>query len=117
LLSGRQPSNHRITGIAPGFIAEALGRDMIDEVVTVREELAYEMPRKLAQMEGVLCGMSGGVALHAALTVAARKEFKGKNVVAILADSGERYTSTSLFTSEKSDAFVISELGDSPVYR
>jgi len=97
VLSGRPPGRHRIQGIGPGFIPKVLNREVIDEVVTVKDEEAMAMARRLAREEGILCGISSGAALHAALLVAQRPQNKGKTVVVMLPDTGERYLSTDLF--------------------
>jgi cysteine synthase A len=97
VLSGGTPSNHLIQGIGAGFIPPILNRSVIDEVVTVSEDDAFETSRRLAREEGFLCGISSGAALAAALKVAARPESAGKTVVVVLPDSGERYVSTPLF--------------------
>jgi cysteine synthase A len=97
VLSGGTPSNHLIQGIGAGFIPPILNRSVIDEVVTVSEDDAFESSRRLAREEGFLCGISSGAALAAALKVAARPESAGKTVVVVLPDSGERYVSTPLF--------------------
>ena len=97
ILSGGKPGPHKIQGIGAGFIPDILNRKVIDEVIAVTNEDAMEMARQVARLEGILCGISSGAALHAALIVAAREEFKGKTVVALLPDSGERYLSTTLF--------------------
>ncbi len=97
VLSGGQPGPHKIQGIGAGFVPAILNRDIIDEIVTVSNQDAGEMSRKLARQEGILCGISSGAALHAALEVARREEMAGKTLVVLLPDSGERYLSTWLF--------------------
>jgi cysteine synthase len=99
VLSGRPAGNHLIPGIGVGFVPEILNRSILDEVIAVTDEEAFACSRRLAREEGILAGASSGAALHAALAVAARKEGAGKMVVVILADTGERYVTTPLFSS------------------
>ena len=97
ILSGGKAGPHRIQGIGANFIPEILNTKIIDEVVTVGAGEAGDVARRLAREEGILAGISGGAALHAALTVAARPENSGRRIVVLMPDSGERYLSTWLF--------------------
>ena len=99
VLSGGAPGPHKIQGIGAGFVPDVLDRTLIDEVLTVTNEEAYAIARRLAREEGILCGISCGAAMHAALRVAARPESAGKTIVVVLPDSGERYLSTGLYDS------------------
>jgi cysteine synthase len=100
VLSGGRPGPHKIQGIGAGFVPPVLDRGLLDEIIAVDDEDAIETARLVARREGVLCGISGGAALHAALEVARRPEAKGKRIAVVLPDSGERYVSTPFFAPE-----------------
>jgi cysteine synthase len=97
VLSGGNAGTHKIQGIGAGFIPKVLNTAILDEIVTVRDEQAFETARSIAKMEGILCGISSGAAVWAALSIARRPENKGKQIVVILPSTGERYLSTDLF--------------------
>ncbi len=97
VLSGGEPGKHRIQGIGAGFKPEILDMDLVDEVIQVTDDEAFEMSPQIAQLEGISCGISCGAAMAAALKVAARPDSDGKTIVVVLPDSGERYLSTPLF--------------------
>ena len=97
VLSGGNPGPHKIQGLAPGFVPDVLRLDLVDEIIKVEYDDAIKTARRLAKEEGILVGISSGAAAWAGLQVAARSENKGKQIVVILPDTGERYLSTELF--------------------
>ncbi len=97
VLSGGQPGAHKIQGIGAGFVPETYNASVVDDIVQVESDEAYEAARLLGRKEGILCGMSSGAAFAAALRLAALSENEGKTIVTILPDTGERYLSTPLF--------------------
>jgi cysteine synthase A len=101
VLSGGRPGPHKIQGIGAGFVPPVLDRDVVDEILPVDDEDALETARLCARREGVLCGISCGAALWAAVQVASRREAAGQRIAVILADSGERYVSTPFFAPEE----------------
>jgi cysteine synthase len=97
VLSGGLPGAHKIQGIGAGFVPEVLNTKIIDAVITVTNDQAFETARQVAKLEGILCGISSGAAIWAALQEARRPENEGKQIVVILPSTGERYLSTELF--------------------
>jgi cysteine synthase A len=98
ILSGGPVGSHLIPGIGVGFVPEVLNRSILDEVIAVTDEDAFSCARRLAREEGIVAGASSGAAACAALAIASRKESAGQTIVVILADTGERYITTSLFS-------------------
>jgi cysteine synthase A len=97
VLSGGKPGPHKIQGIGAGFVPAVLNRKVLDEIIKVSNEDAGDLARRLARQEGIFAGISSGAAMWVALEVAKRKESKGKTIVVVLPDTGERYLSTWLF--------------------
>lgn len=100
ILSGGVPGPHKIQGIGPGFVPQVLNTSSYDEVFKVSAADSFETTRKLASLEGIFCGMSSGANVYTALQIAKRPENKGKMIVTIICDTGERYLSTPLFAYE-----------------
>ena len=97
VLSTGQAGPHKIQGIGAGFVPSILNTEIYDEIIPVKNEVSFEFGKEIAKEEGILVGISSGAALYAAVQVAKRPEFKGKTVVVLLPDSGDRYYSTDLF--------------------
>ena len=100
VLSGGSPGPHKIQGIGAGFVPAVLNTRIIDEIITVTNEQAFATARDVARLEGILCGISSGAAVFAALQMAGRPENQGRNIVVILPSTGERYLSTELFLDQ-----------------
>ncbi len=100
VLSGGKPGPHGLQGIGAGFVPEVLDTEIYDEIIRVTEEEAYAGARMLARREGILVGITSGAAFHAALSLAKKEENRGKTVVVLLPDTGERYLSTPLFEQQ-----------------
>jgi cysteine synthase A len=97
VLSGGKPGPNKIQGIGAGFVPKVMRTDLLDEIITVENEAAFEYSRAVAKSDGLLVGISSGAAIYAACELAKRPENKGKNIVVLLPDTGERYLSTQLF--------------------
>ena len=98
VLSGGTAGAHGLQGIGAGFVPKVLDTEVYDQIITVNEQDAYTAARLLARKEGILAGISSGAALHAAITLAEKAENKGKNIVVLLPDTGDRYLSTEMFS-------------------
>jgi cysteine synthase A len=103
VLSGGSPGRHKIQGIGAGFVPDVLDMKLVDEVITVADDAAFTMARRLAKEEGILCGISSGANVQAAIDYAKRRENEGKLVVAIIPSFGERYLNTDLFAPYRYD--------------
>ncbi|MCQ2227503.1 MAG: cysteine synthase A [Bacteroidales bacterium] len=101
VLSGGQAGPHKIQGIGAGFVPKTFNRDVVDKIITVDNDDAIRTSRKLAKTEGLLVGISAGAATFAASELAKKPEYKGKNIIALLPDTGERYLSTVLYAFEE----------------
>ena len=103
ILSQGKVGIHKIQGIGAGFIPKIMDVKLIDEIITITNEEAFDAARKLVKIEGVLCGISSGANIAAAIKIASEKENQGKKIVTIIADTGERYLSTSLFNTTEDE--------------
>lgn len=100
VLSGGNPGPHKLQGIGAGFIPDIYNNKVVDEIITITTDEAFKAARSIAKSEGVLVGISSGAALHGAIILAKRQENKGKRIVVLLPDTGERYLTTQLFEKE-----------------
>ena len=100
VLSGNKPGPHKIQGIGAGFVPDTYDASVVDEVLPIDSDEAIATSRKLVKTEGLLVGISSGAAVLAATKLAERPEFKGKNIVVLLPDTGTRYMSTGLYNEE-----------------
>ena len=100
VLSGGNPGPHKIQGIGAGFIPDIYNKNTVDEIITITTDEAFKAARSIARSEGVLVGISSGAVLHGAIILAKRPENKGKRIVVLLPDTGERYLTTQLFEKE-----------------
>ena len=96
VLSGKEPGPHKIQGIGAGFIPKVMDLSLVDEIIPVDNDVAFDTTREVAKTDGLLIGISSGAVLHAAEELAGRPDNKDKNIVILMPDSGERYLSTSL---------------------
>lgn len=100
VLSGGNPGPHKLQGIGAGFVPDIFNKNIVDEIITITTDEAFKAARSMAKYEGVLVGISSGAALHGAMILANRPENKGKRIVVLLPDTGERYLTTQLFEKE-----------------
>ncbi len=107
VLSGGNPGPHKIQGLGAGFIPQVLNRSIIDEIIRVKNDEAINTSRELARTEGLIVGISSGAAAFAALKISLRPEFKNKNIVVVLPDTGERYLSTVLYQFEETEQLSV----------
>ena len=103
VLSGGSPGRHKIQGIGAGFVPDVLDMKLVDQVITVSDDAAFDMARRLAKEEGILCGISSGANVHAVIEYGKRRENEGKLVVVIIPSFGERYLNTDLFAPYRYD--------------
>lgn len=97
VLSGEEPGKHKIHGIGAGFVPEIMNMKVLDGIIKVSEEVAFDISRRIMREEGILCGISSGANVSAAMQLAGKKENEGKMIVTVICDTGERYLSTDLF--------------------